>query len=259
MSRVIPNENSWIGFTDTEPVDVSSPTVAELAAAVNLTPFTVSLNPTSQGNAVPTPALDSLFDRSVIGTSQGAFSGDFYRDDDEDDGDIAWDTLPRGKHGWFFVSRFGGSGADHMPVAGEAVEVWDVAVTQRAGSAMTSNTVQTFTITGAVNEPPEEDAVVSGVAGNPSAPENLIATPGATGTVNLDWDAPDVGGPITAYKVYRSATPGGTYVEVTTGITKTATSANLTGQTAGANSYKVTATNATGEGPRSDVATCTVA
>jgi hypothetical protein len=247
--RVIPNESSWIAFSDTAPADLEAPTEDELAAAKVLTSYIVTINPTSTGNAIPTPNLDSLFDSSTIGTSQGAFSGDFYRDDEDD---LAWDTLKRGIRGYFYISRFGGSGTDHSPVAGENIEVWPVAITQRAGSAMASNTVQTFTLTAAVPDKPAEDAVVASGTGTPSAPRNLTATPGAAGIVELDWDAPSAGTP-TSYRVYHATTLAGTYTEVTTNITKIGTTANCTAVTpaGAAHFYKVAATDAAGTGPQS--------
>jgi hypothetical protein len=229
MSKIIPNENSWIGFTTVAPASLDAPTETEIDAATNLTPLIVSLNPTAQGNAAPTPALDSLFDRSIIGTSQGSFSGDFYRDNPSD---LAWTTLPRGTVGYFFVSRFGGTGALKKPRAGDKLEVWPVIVTQRAGSAMTSNTVQTFTLAAAVPEPPEENAVCA--AG---------------------------GSAITGYKLYKStvAGGGGAYTEITTNKTVIGTTAALTAVTAGLTYFKVKATNSSGDSDFSDFASCTVA
>ena len=260
MSKIIPNENSWIGFTTVAPASLDAPTETEIDAATNLTPLIVSLNPTAQGNAAPTPALDSLFDRSIIGTSQGSFSGDFYRDNPSD---LAWTTLPRGTVGYFFVSRFGGTGALKKPRAGDKLEVWPVIVTQRAGSAMTSNTVQTFTLAAAVPEPPEENAVCAAGTGVPSIPLNLVATAGATGIVELDWDLPvSIGGSaITGYKLYKStvAGGGGAYTEITTNKTVIGTTAALTAVTAGLTYFKVKATNSSGDSDFSDFASCTVA
>jgi len=258
MSKVIPNANSWIGFTTVAPATLAAPTVAEIAACTVLTPLVVSLNPTSQGNAVPTPALDSLFDRSIVGTSQGSFTGDFYRDDA---GDLAWVTLLRGTRGYFIVSRYGGTGTNFAPVAGQTCEVWPVQITQRAASAMTSNTVQTFTVTAAVPDPPAEAATVAATASVPSAPLNLVATAGATGIVELDWDVPGVVGTgITGYKVYKSTVAGGAgaYTEVTTNLTKIGSTAALTAVAAGLTYFKVLATNAAGDGPQSAFASCTV-
>lgn len=155
--RVIPNESSWIGFSTTRPANLNEPTAAELGAAVNLTSFTISLTAQSQGNTVPTPNIDSLFETSVPGTSQATFTADMYRDDALD---TAWKTLLRGEVGYFYISRFGGTGADHMPAATEFVEVWPVRITSRTASAMASNTAQTFTCVASVPEEPAENASV---------------------------------------------------------------------------------------------------
>lgn len=158
MARIIPNEKSWIAFSTTAPSSLSAPTEAELEGATALTSYVVSINAQSQGNTVPTPSLASLFETSTPGTVQASFTGDFYRDDADD---AAWDALPRGTVGYFYISRFGGSGTGNMPEAGEVVEVWPVAITARTASAMTNNTVQTFTLTAAVPAAPVEDAVVA--------------------------------------------------------------------------------------------------
>lgn len=158
MSKIVPNENTWIGWSPTQPVDIAAPTAAEIAAAEDLTCFVVSINASAQGNTVPTPQLCTLFETSVPGTSQATFQGDFYRDDEDD---AAWDALPRGTKGVFYISRFGGQGANGMPIAGDKLEVWPVQITSRAAGALASNTVQTFTSTAAVNIEPNEDAVVA--------------------------------------------------------------------------------------------------
>lgn len=156
--RIIPNENSWIGFTKTRPANLQLPTAAEIAAATNLTGFIISITAQSQGNTVPTPNIDSLFETSVPGTSQASFTADMYRDDAAD---TAWETLPRGVTGYFFISRFGGTGTGYQPAPGENVEVWPVRIVSRTASAMTSNTAQMFTCTASVPEEPAEDAKVA--------------------------------------------------------------------------------------------------
>jgi hypothetical protein len=161
MSRLIPNERTWIGF-GLACADLEAPTEAEITAAVDLTCLIVSLNASATGNTVPTPAFCSLFETSVPGTSTATFTADFYRDDDPGvDGDAAWKALPRGQRGYFFISRFGGSGPAQIPMTGDDVEVWPVYIVSRAMTNMASNTAMTFTMTGSVPEVPAEDAVVA--------------------------------------------------------------------------------------------------
>jgi hypothetical protein len=74
--------------------------------------------------------------------------------------DDAWTLLPRNTSGVFYISRFGGTGANLKPIATDVVEVWPVRVISRAASAMSSNTAQTFTLTCSVPAEPNENAVV---------------------------------------------------------------------------------------------------
>jgi len=157
MARIIPNENSWVGFATTV-ASTSAPTAANVTAAVPLTPLLISINASSQGNTVPTPSLDTLFETSVPGTSTATFTADFYRDTAAD---TAWTTLPRGTAGFFIISRFGGAGTANKPVALDPVEVWPVTVTSRTNSNMASNQVLTFTLTCSVGSEPNEAAVVA--------------------------------------------------------------------------------------------------
>lgn len=153
MSRLIPNENTWLGFATTV-ANISAPTAANITAAVELTPFLISLNASSRGNTVPTPSLDTLFETSIPGTVQASFDADFYRDDDND---LAWDTLPRSTEGYFIISRL--KGGD--PVAADVVEVWPVMVVSRTMANSTSNTALTFTLSCSVPQEPDEEATVA--------------------------------------------------------------------------------------------------
>jgi len=155
MTRLIPNEKTWVGFTPTV-ANKSAPTSANITAAVDLTPYLVSLNASSRGNVVPTPSLDTLFETSISGTVQATFDADFYRDDDDD---LAWETLPRATEGFFLIQRVGGDGS--KPTAADVIEVWPVIVTSRTNANMTSNTVMTFTVSCSVPSGPDEDAVIS--------------------------------------------------------------------------------------------------
>lgn len=154
MGRIIPNENTAILFATTLTGTVDAPKVADVTGAVDLTHLTASLNASAQGNEVPTPSFDSLFETSIVGTSKGSFSGDFYRDDTTD---TAWTTLPRGTKGYFIITRFGGK----PTTAADKCEVWPVTVISRSMANMSNNTVETFTVTCSVPEVPGEDAVVA--------------------------------------------------------------------------------------------------
>lgn len=157
MARLIPNERTWIGFA-TAVADITKPTVAEVAAAVDLTGLCMTLNASAQGNTVPTPSFDTLFETSIPGTVQAQFQADFYRDDEDD---LAWETLPRSTNGFFVVSRFGGTGTDNLPIATDVVEVWPVKVTSRTMQNLASNQVQMFSVQCSVPVEPAEDAVVT--------------------------------------------------------------------------------------------------
>lgn len=156
--RLIPNENCWIGFTTASITNLAAPTAAQITAATEVTDDVISLTASSTGNTVPTPSLKTLFETSIAGTSAAQFTADFYRDDEAD---VAWDLLPRGTVGFFFISRFGGSGAGNKPAAGDKLEVWPVEVTSRSAAALSSNTAQMFTVTASVPKEPAEDAVVA--------------------------------------------------------------------------------------------------
>jgi hypothetical protein len=160
MARIIPNDASYIAFASSAGIASASliPTAAEVTAAVNLTTFIMSLTATTQGNVLPTPSFDTLFETSTVGTSSSSFSVDCYRDDTAD---TAWTTLPRKTKGFFIVSRFGGLGALHKPITGDTCEVWPTIVTSRSMAGMSNNTLQTFTVTCAIYKEPNEAAVVT--------------------------------------------------------------------------------------------------
>lgn len=247
MARLIPNENTWVGFSTTAPASLSAPTATEIGAATNLTGFVTSINASAQGNTVPTPNLATLFETNVPGTIQATFTADFYRDDETD---TAWNALARGTSGYFYISRLGGSGGSNKPAAGEPVEVWPVRIVSRTAGALSSNTVQTFTVTASVPVEPVENAIVGSATAVPSAPLNLVGSKEANGVAVLDWDVPSfVGTGFTGYTISQSSTQGGTYNNLTVGanLTITGTTARVSGLTTTQTYwFKVVATNAAG-------------
>ena len=160
MSRIIPNEQCYLGFLPAV-ADVAAPTAAEITAGKDLTSYLISLNASTQGNTVPTPDLSTLFETSIPGTVQASLTGDFYRDDAAGaTGDLAWKTLPRKTKGFFVVQRFGAE-PGVAPAAADVVEVWPVMVVSRTMSNMANNTAMTFTVTCSVPAVPNEAATVA--------------------------------------------------------------------------------------------------
>lgn len=158
MPRIIPNEESWIGFATTIATPTLVPKLSEITGAADLTSFVISINASTRGNIVQTPSFDTKFETSIAGTITATFEADFYRDDTTD---TAWTTLPRETQGYFIISRFGGSGTKAKPTTGDKVEVWPVFVVARSATNMTSNTAQTFQIQASVFEVPNEAAVIT--------------------------------------------------------------------------------------------------
>lgn len=154
--RIVPNENSWIGIAATI-ADIHNPTAAEVAGALDVTDYVITINAGTTGNTVPTPSLKSLFETSIPGTASAQFTMDIYRDDVDD---AAYEALQRNTVSYCLIKRFGGTGSDNKPAVGETVEVWPIHVSSRTNSAMSSNTAETATITASVPEEPDEDAVV---------------------------------------------------------------------------------------------------
>jgi Concanavalin A-like lectin/glucanases superfamily/Fibronectin type III domain len=84
----------------------------------------------------------------------------------------------------------------------------------------------------------------------PSAPQNLVATPGPA-QVTLAWQAPVASGgsAITGYKVYRGTTAGGETLLADVGNVLTVTDSGLT--SGNTYYYEISAANGVGEGPKS--------
>jgi hypothetical protein len=159
MARVIPNEQTWVGFLTTVADDDLVPTPTEIEGGVDLTGYVLAIEATTRGNQIPTPTFESLFETTISGTVSSTFTAEFYRDDEAD---TAWDTLPRGTDGYFVISRYGGSDANStMPIAGDEVEVWPVRITSRSSVGLSNNEVQRVQIECSVTRVPNEAAIVA--------------------------------------------------------------------------------------------------
>src|SRR5206468_3644664 len=111
----------------------------------------------------------------------------------------------------------------------------------------------------AVGEGPlsnEASATPTAPATKPGAPRNLQATPG-DGQVTLNWQPPsnDGGSPILLYTIYRGNSSGGESFLITVPLVTSYTDATVTNGVT--YYYKVSATNAIGEGPKSNEASAT--
>jgi hypothetical protein len=158
MARVIPNEVTQVVFVPVVADEDLVPTVTEIEAGTELTSELVTLDASTTGNTVPTPSFASLFETSISGTVSATFTAEFYRDDEDD---VAWDALPRATRGYFVIARFGFSGTDGAPDAGDEVEVWPILITARSALSLTNNEVQRFGIEASVFQEPNETAAIT--------------------------------------------------------------------------------------------------
>ena len=331
MARIIPNNNTFIGFfpvasfgaadfanynANTWNSSLASPTITGVEAKkfLDITPFVISLTAQSTGNTIPTPTLDTLFEGNIPGTVNASFTMDLYRDDasytdtvatvtgafgdiaavEAGSVDFAWSLLKRGVKGYVLISRFNepvvGQGTNQRPSGGGSaatnniVEIYPVVITAKTAGPVTSNTVQTFTVTAAVPfEPAEYVQVTSSSATGsvvPSVPLNLQGSQGGTATfsttlafaitgnsLTLDWDAPSApGGTITSYSLYSASNAALTTSvtgPITTNVTFAGTSATmataaLTTSGVGTKYFYVVATNATGTSNKSNAVAVTL-
>ena len=129
MARITPDGNTKVHIVPTI-ASVTAPTVAEIAAGTELTPFLTpaGLDTPDEGQEADSSDLSSARDKSVPSTIGGQPQGEFYRDDAADD---AWDAMPRLTTGFLVIARFGGTGTDNAIIATDTVEVWPVRVSNR--------------------------------------------------------------------------------------------------------------------------------
>lgn len=154
MARLIADGEVRIVFATTI-ANTAAPTVAEINAGTNITPFLASLDTPLEGEAVPAPDLSSAFNKTVAGPYGANGSGEFYRDDTTD---TAFTLFPRLTTGYLVIRRFGGS---NTAFAGaQKVDVWNVRVIARSPATMDRGSVQMFSVNFATLAQPEENVSV---------------------------------------------------------------------------------------------------
>jgi len=139
---------------------IAAPSVAEIAAGTEVTPFLTpaGLDTPEDGTDADISSIASPRDFSVPATIGGEISGEFYRDDTNDD---AWDAVPRLQVTNIVISRFGGSGTDNAIVATDVVEVWPVRVSQRSNARVTRGEALRFVANFALSTDPTLAAIVA--------------------------------------------------------------------------------------------------
>ena len=125
-----------------------------------------------------------------------------------------------------------------------------------AGAATLTITTNDQGNTGSGGALSDTDTVAITVIGKPSAPLNLVATPGpGGGQITLTWQAPAStgGSAVTGYRIHRGTVSGGETFFVQVGLTLTYVDSGMANGVT--RFYQVSAVNVAGEGPKSNEAT----
>jgi len=151
--------------------NIAAPTVAEITAAVRLTPYMTrnGLKRPQSGNTVDVADASSLFNKTGPGTYGGdALEYTGHRDSKGSDDD-AWTTLPRGTIGFWIITDWGwaqaaGTGlgtSGGTPTIGDRCEVWPGTIISREPADTGENESNKFVARSAVTDEPNLDAVVA--------------------------------------------------------------------------------------------------
>lgn len=140
--------------------DTAAPTLVEIAAGVDLTPYMRSLDTPLQGSTTDAATADSKFNATVAGNYGGQdLTGEFVRHLDTGD-DEAWTTLARGTGGYILRADAGGSGAEGALAATDVVSLYEIDVHTRNPAAYGRGVLSTFTMAAGVPSEPVEDVAL---------------------------------------------------------------------------------------------------
>jgi hypothetical protein len=155
MSRLGSEEKVKAYWLTTAPANLSAPTVAEITAGTNMSPFLPpdgGLDLQFTTNKVDTSNIETRWQTGVAGTVDLATTLTLFRDDENDD---AWDLVEWGLDGVLVVSRFG------TPAATDPVECYQIQLGQPSPAAPARDTAQQFTVGAFLTGPAVMDAVVA--------------------------------------------------------------------------------------------------
>jgi hypothetical protein len=137
---------------------IAAPTVAELNAGTNITPFITKdgLTTPANQNMVDNASLAETFDAQLVGSWGGAIQLTMFRDNSAD---TAWNLCVYGTNGYLVVRR--GIAIATGWTASQNVEVYPSQMHQPVMAATASNEQQRFTVQLAVTAEPNVNATVA--------------------------------------------------------------------------------------------------
>lgn len=134
----------------------AAPTVAEINAGTNLTPFlpTAGVGVEWTQNNTSTPMLDESFTTEAVGTESASVSLTFLRHRADGD-DSAWNLFVRGTDAFLLISRKG------APAVGSKVEVYPIQCHRPVPLPPATNEDQQARVSLAVRDTPDLRATVA--------------------------------------------------------------------------------------------------
>ena len=160
MARFIPDGTLQVHFVETI-ADTSATTLVEVQAGTNGTGFVRSMSTPLEGSTVDVSDALSKYNKTAPGTYGGQeVTFEFFRDDVQAN-DTMWNLLTRGTATNVVVARRGGTGTDNALAVGDYVDVWPIEVITRNPADYSRNEPTGFTVSCAVPEVPQEDAVLA--------------------------------------------------------------------------------------------------